>query len=339
MALAGIVSLVGLGTPCWGQTEIEVEFTKVSRSFETPVPGAPGEQFNAYEIPSLDTGWVAFVAYGTGGVQGVYRWPADGPLEVVADRTAAVPGAPGDTFLHFEYPARPNALGQVVFSALTIPERLGVYASAADSTLRLVADDTFFVPGGPPGEQFAALAYQDWDSTEALFLGVGDVDSFGLYRERGSALSAIVDRETQVPGAPPGVTLLLVNSPRSRDGGVVFKAAAVGGIFTLIDDAVHLVANHSTQVPGAPPGTTFTGFAPQSLLPSISDGKVCFHGDYGIAGGSIPTAMVTSMSSRTRRRPCPQKKRHGADLTGSSTARSTTATLCSPASTESTARS
>lgn len=108
----------------------------------SPVPGVPGETFDAFTPPALSSDLLAFRGIYGIDEDGIYEW-SDGQLGVVADEQTPVPGRPGVEFVSSGTPSVWS--DRVVFTAVH-PQGRGIYGVGPEGLTEL------FAPGAPaPG--------------------------------------------------------------------------------------------------------------------------------------------------------------------------------------------
>jgi hypothetical protein len=150
-------------------------------------------------IAYIDGADVAFVGYGTGGQQGVYRAQPDGPPSKVADTATPIPGGTGN-FVAFQ-PADPMRIynGAVAFIGEGAAGQAGVYLKASADFFVKVADTNTPVPGGTGAFQsFSTVSY---DGTWLAFVATGREMEHGVYRAQPEGPpTKVADLNTVVPG-------------------------------------------------------------------------------------------------------------------------------------------
>lgn len=156
--------------------------------------------------------------------------------------------------MHEPYPIRqrPRFQRMAVLAVL-----FGLFGHAsADVTISFtrVVDTDDSIPG--TNKAFFTLAAPALDGREVAFYGSASLgDPTGIYLASNSAISTIVDTDTQIPGAPSGVDFVGFSHPSLSDGQVAFTGATAISGYTFEGVVLHdgsslsVIAKNGTPVP------------------------------------------------------------------------------------------
>ena len=198
-------------------------FTDIADT-STVAPGAGGEAFATFGLPSISSGTVAFPGQTTL-VQGIYTGGGS-PLSVIADTTMAAPGG-GGTFTTFGLPII-NA-GTTAFVALPA----GIYTGGG--TLSALTRAGSPAPGGGLFTSFGTFASIDGAGTVAFRASTDAFGVSGIYTATPSGGSTLLSRLVAIGNpAPSGGTFTSFGEPSIENGTVAFHAntnTGVSGIY------------------------------------------------------------------------------------------------------------
>ncbi len=251
----------------------QLTFTKIADA-STAIPGGTGSFIDSnFGSPAIYGTNVAFYGKGSSGQQGVYLW-SGGALSRVADLTTAIPGGSGNFTNFSSYEQFVTSGGAVLFVARGTS---GIYKKSG-GTLSRVVDRSFAVPGG--AGNFTNVFSANESGGVSAFIGQDALMKYGIYTYNGTAVTAIVDTNTALPGSSAAFnfTDYVIN-----DGGSLafwaYRTDNSQGIYSYASGALHSIAGTNTTVPGT--ASKFT-----SLLspPNINGNTVTFVGIY--TGGS-----------------------------------------------------
>jgi hypothetical protein len=250
----------------------------------TPIPEGTGS-FIRLGVPAIDGGVIAFVGQGADGQSGVYRWE-NGVLSRIADRTTAVPGAPG-TFTRFGTPGLDGTVSVAPDGSVAFVGNGGAYTDATGVLTPLV-DAATPVPERPLStfENVFSISY---DGGQLAFTAVSTGFHQGLYLTDGKSVSLVADQATPIPGGLGtfrdfGLTSA-TGKPSLSAGDVVFTSNGVvaggipqSGVYGRIGGALVVIADRHTPLPGRRSAT----FGPFSDGVDIHNGTVAFRNADGI---------------------------------------------------------
>ncbi len=227
----------------------------------TPIPAGVGNFTSFMPIAYIDGADVAFIGYGSGGQQGVYRAQPEGPPTRVADLNTPIPGGSGNFVALPPDPVRISN-GAVVFIGLGTGGQAGVYLKASADFFINVADTNTSVPGGTGAFQsFSTVSY---DGAWLAFVATGSEMEHGVYKTLPEGPpNRVADLNTAAPGGSgnfvdfgdvvvdPGVVVFEGKSDDGAGGarygiytdlgGTLSKIAATGDMLNgKIISALHL---------------------------------------------------------------------------------------------------
>jgi hypothetical protein len=241
----------------------------------TMVPNGTGNFLSFSLDTSLDSGAVGFEGFGIGG-GGAYAHMS-GTLQVVADRTTAIPSG----IVNFGGTGVPwlNGGNAVFFGQAPggIPVQNGIYSNIS-GTVDIVADLNTSVPGGA-GNFLGFKLTPSLDGNFAAFAGLDAAAKEGVYTNLGGSLRVVADTNTPIPGGTGNFTRLAgLDGAALIDGETIaFRGSepGIGGIYVEIEGSLQVVADTNTAVPSE------TGTFDILGTFSLDGGQVAFRGNEG----------------------------------------------------------
>ncbi len=254
----------------------------------TPVPGGTGNFTDfRFSVVSIFGGDVVFTGTDSANKVGIYRLPAGGVLEVVADTNTPVPGGPGN-FTNFGFIRVETSDGNVAFTGFSSGKH-GIYIKIGAAVSLIASTDTIAPLGG--GAKFTFTNAPTLSGANVAFRGgySGVFGPTGIYKSIGGVLSAVADTNTLAPGGVGTFTSFFTPSI-SGEGVALLGVSPVAGIYTDAPGVLVVLADTNTPAPGGGGGTFSVSDAP-----TISGGKVVFSGAVSGATGFIPGLYIANI--------------------------------------------
>ncbi len=208
----------------------------------TPIAGSTARlRFYGFHWPSISGAAVAFLASDTTWQEAIYVY-SQGKLKQVANTNTLIPGGTG----HFVDFGEPSIDGERVVFWGDHAEGSGIYLWA-NGELSVLADNNTTIPGGTG--TFSSVYWPMIKQGSVAFHGDGQ-DGSGIYLLRDGVLSVLADTNTSIPGAEG--TFTGFGLPSLGCGNVAFVgygASGFSGVYTYIDEQLHLVADENTSIP------------------------------------------------------------------------------------------
>ena len=260
--IIGLAFGLSLSFPAAGKAEFTTfKFKKIADT-NTLIPSGTGK-FTSFSSPLLDNKNVAFGGNGTPQQEppyfptGIYTNVGDS-LNVVADTSTPIPGAPIASFVSFGYPSLDN--GNVAFFGYNNPalsggfSANGIYTNVGGS-LNVVADTNTLIPGGTGN--FTDFSSPSFDNGNIAFSGFGASKQVGTFELYKTIPESCLQRGVRIQFARPRLLVCLIPQ---------------GGIYINVGGSLNVVADTNTPIPGST--GNFTDFGDISF----EQGNVAFRG-------------------------------------------------------------
>jgi hypothetical protein len=241
----------------------------------TPIPGGTGN-FNAFGEPSISGENVAF-RHNPGVLPGSGIFiDVAGTLDVVADTSTPIAGAPSSTFFRF---GDPSVSGLYVTFNGGVNFGSGVYLDD-DGTLDVVADLSTPMPGGT-----TIIGFEDPSvdgSGNVSFRTVpGALGTLGIFADLGGTLTLVADQSTPMPGTEN--TFFYFGPFPSIDGGKVaftggdsFQSSTTTAVFLYEDDALSRIIGVGDELDGKTIVGVDLGTSGSAPLEALDGDKIAF---------------------------------------------------------------
>ncbi len=284
----------GIGASASAQTW---SFARIADT-STTVPGS-GATFQAFNIPAIDAGTVAFAGFNTiAGTAGVYTG-SGGPLSVIADRNTPGPGGPNFIGFFQGSPYSPSVdNGDVAFLAGNGVQ--GGIMLRQGTTILPVATNITPVPNGG-GATFFSLGQPTLDAGRVVFAGfTAGAAQGGVYSWTSGSLAIIADKSTLIPAGSG--TFTGFGDASLDEGQVAFAGSGAGaqrGVYLAgPGGTIERLYDTTTVVPGGNGGT----FATMAQV-VLDAGRVAFYangagqeGVYSDLGGGLHAVADHNMA-------------------------------------------